>query len=166
MDSPRRQVVADQAPATETAASAASAIYPQVKLTPTQYTVLRRVNAFVNRAIAYESDMDQYHVDDYWVAPGVQPGARRDCEDYALEKRRQLINLGFPAAAMSLAIISTPEEKTHAVLIVTTTDADYVLDNLSSSIKVWHDTHYPWILRQGPQDDLSWFSLYPVRLVN
>jgi predicted transglutaminase-like cysteine proteinase len=120
----------------------------------------------VNRAIGFETDMDQYHVEDYWVAPGVQPGARGDCEDYALEKRRQLINLGFPAAAMSLAIVSMPQEKTHAVLIVTTTDADYVLDNLSPSIKVWHDTKYPWIIRQGAADDLTWFSLYPTRLAH
>ena len=134
-------------------------LYPEVRLTPSQYAILRRINGFVNRAIIPETDMDQYQVDDYWVAPGVQPGARGDCEDYALEKRRELIMQGFPAAAMSLAIVSLPFEKTHAVLIVTTTDADFVLDNLSPMLRVWRDTHYPWLIRQGPKDDLDWFSV-------
>lgn len=138
-------------------------VYPQVRLTPAQYEVLRKINGFVNRAIIPETDADQYHMDDYWVAPGVQPGARGDCEDYALEKRRLLLAQGFPAAAMSLAIVSLPEEKNHVVLIVTTTDGDYVLDNLSSSVNDWRQAHYSWIVRQGPDDDLNWFSLFSAR---
>ncbi len=153
-----------QLPQKDQAATSPNApVYPQVRLTAAQYDVLRKVNAYVNRAIAPETDADQYHIDDYWVAPGVQPGARGDCEDYALEKRRILLAAGFPAAAMSLAIVSLPEEKNHVVLIVTTTDGDFVLDNLSPEVNDWRQAHYSWVIRQGPDDDLNWFSLFPAR---
>ncbi len=136
-------------------------IYPRVQLTPSQYQVLTRINGLVNRVIRPTTDMDYYHVEDYWVAPGLADGVAGDCEDYALEKWTLLRQQGFPAAAMSLAMVSLPDDKRHVLLIVTTTDGDYILDNLSTWVKPWTQTYYSWMTRQGPDDDLKWFSLLP-----
>ncbi|WP_443750143.1 transglutaminase-like cysteine peptidase [Asticcacaulis solisilvae] len=144
------------APADDTAP-----IYPRVDLTPSQYQVLTRINSLVNRVIRPTTDMAYYHVEDYWVAPGLADGVAGDCEDYALEKWTLLRQQGFPAAAMSLALVSVPDDKRHVILIVTTTDGDYILDNLSTWVKPWTQTYYSWMTRQGPDDDLKWFSLLP-----
>ncbi len=133
-------------------------VYRQVMLTPTQFQIMRRINDLVNHSIWPETDMAHYGVEDYWVAPGIGPGISGDCEDYALEKRELLLQEGFPAAAMSLATADLPSEKMHVVLIVSTTEGDYVLDNLAGT-KIWHKAHYKWLERQGPEDDLKWFSL-------
>lgn len=135
-------------------------VYRQVVLTPTQFQIMRRINDLVNHSIWPETDMSHYGVEDYWVAPGIGPGISGDCEDYALEKRELLMQEGFPAAAMSLATADLPSEKMHVVLIVSTTEGDYVLDNLAGT-KIWYRAHYTWLDRQGPEDDLKWFSLQP-----
>ena len=136
-------------------------LYPRVQLTPSQFQVLTRVNSIVNRVIRPTTDEAYYGVADYWVAPGLADGVAGDCEDYALEKWTLLRQQGFPAGAMSLAMVSVPEDKQHVVLIVTTTDGDYILDNLSTWVKPWTQTYYSWLTRQGPDDDLKWFSLLP-----
>lgn len=136
-------------------------VYPRVQLMPSQYQVLTRVNSLVNRVIRPTTDEAYYGVGDYWVAPGLADGVAGDCEDYALEKWTLLRQQGFPAAAMSLAMVSVPEDKQHVVLIVTTTEGDYILDNLSTWVKPWTQTYYSWLTRQGPEDDLKWFSLLP-----
>lgn len=136
-------------------------VYPRVALTPSQYQVLSRINTLVNRVVRPTTDEAYYHVEDYWVAPGLSDGVAGDCEDYALEKWTLLRQQGFPAAAMSLAMVSLPDDKQHVLLIVTTTDGDYILDNLSTWVKPWTQTYYSWMTRQGPDDDLKWFSLLP-----
>lgn len=154
--SPSPQAEAPVAPPAET-----PAVYPRVQLTPSQYQVLARVNTLVNRVIRPTTDMAYYGVEDYWVAPGLADGVAGDCEDYALEKWTLLRQQGFPAAAMSLAMVSLPEDKRHVLLIVTTTEGDYILDNLSGWVKPWTQTYYSWMTRQGPDDDLKWYSLLP-----
>ena len=154
-----------ETPQTETplaaAAPEAAPIYPRVQLTPSQFQVLTRVNSLVNRVVRPTTDENYYGVDDYWVAPGLADGVAGDCEDYALEKWTLLRQQGFPSAAMSLAMVSLPEDKQHVLLIVTTTEGDYILDNLSTWVKPWTQTYYSWITRQGPDDNLKWFSLLP-----
>jgi len=150
-----------QAEAPLAATQDAAPIYPRVDLTPSQYQVLTRINTLVNRVIRPTTDQAYYHVEDYWVAPGLADGVAGDCEDYALEKWTLLRQQGFPAAAMSLAMVSLPDDKQHVLLIVTTTDGDYILDNLSTWVKPWTQTYYSWMTRQGPDDDLKWFSLLP-----
>ncbi|MGZ3298712.1 MAG: transglutaminase-like cysteine peptidase, partial [Asticcacaulis sp.] len=123
--------------------------------------VVAGINDRVNHAIHAETDQEIYHMGDYWTAPGLEPGARGDCEDFALEKRRLLIAAGVPAAALSIAILRTPAGEAHAVLIVSARQGDFVLDNLQPEVKAWQMTGYSWISRQGPGDDLSWVSLAP-----
>src|SRR6185312_16004604 len=135
------------------------AAYVRINLdTPTMAMVIA-LNDRVNQGIKPATDSEIYHVADYWVAPGIGPGVRGDCEDYALEKRRLLIASGIPASALSIAIVRTPAGEVHAVLVLSARQGDYVLDNLHGEVKAWQLTGYSWISRQAPGDDLAWVSL-------
>jgi len=141
--------------------NARPAAYIRVDLNEPTMAMVIALNDRVNHAIKAETDQDIYHVGDYWVAPGLEPGARGDCEDFALEKRRLLIASGVPAAALSIAIVRTPAGEAHAVLVLSAEQGDYVLDNLHGEVKAWQLTGYSWISRQAPGDDLGWVSLAP-----
>ncbi len=67
-------------------------------LTRASWQQLLAVNADVNAKIVPETDQDNYHVAEYWTYPA---DGRGDCEDIALEKRRELIadRLGSERAA-------------------------------------------------------------------
>ncbi|MGZ3304368.1 MAG: transglutaminase-like cysteine peptidase [Asticcacaulis sp.] len=123
--------------------------------------IVRSVNDEVNRIMRGATDEQVYHIADYWNAPDLVPGVRGDCEDYALEKRRLLIQHGIPAAALSIAIVKTRLGDDHAVLIVSSQQGDFVLDNLQYDVRSWRRTGYDWISRQGPGDELGWVSLEP-----
>ncbi len=135
--------------------------YTRVELNAGTARVMRSVNDQVNRIMRGATDEQVYHVADYWNAPPLVPGVRGDCEDFALEKRRLLIENGFPAAALSIAIVRTRLGEDHAVLIVSTHQGDFVLDNLQFDVRPWRKTDYTWVSRQGPGDDLTWVSLAP-----
>ena len=142
------------------------AAYVRVNLdTPTMEMVIA-LNDKVNHAIKAETDQQIYHVADYWTAPGIGPGARGDCEDFALEKRRLLIESGIPSQALSIAIVRTPASEVHAVLVLSAEQGDYILDNLHGEVKAWQLTGYSWISRQAPGNDLGWVSLVPANPVH
>lgn len=119
--------------------------------------LLNRVNQGINMDIRPREDIEQYGVAEYWTLPltleGVTDG---DCEDYALEKRQALIEAGIPDTALFLAVGYSAMTGRHAVLMVSTDQGDYVLDNITPHILPWSQTAYSWRLRQMPGDLLSW----------
>ncbi len=135
--------------------------YYRVDMTGQALMLIRAVNDQVNGTMRAATDQQVYGIGDYWNDPALTNGVRGDCEDYALEKRRMLIEHGVPAAALSIAIVRTRRDEEHAVLVVTTTAGDYVLDNLTFDVRPWRRAGYTWISRQGPGDDLTWVSLAP-----
>ena len=135
--------------------------YTRIDMNARTANIVRNVNDQVNRIMRGATDAQVYHVSDYWNAPDLVAGVRGDCEDFALEKRRLLIANGIPAAAISIAIVRTRVGDDHAVLIVSSRQGDYVLDNLQYDVRPWRKAGYTWISRQGPGDDLSWVSLAP-----
>jgi len=135
--------------------------YVRIDMNARNANVVRQVNDEVNRIMRGATDWEVYHVADYWNAPPLVQGVRGDCEDFALEKRRLLIENGMPAAALSIAIVRTRLGEDHAVLIVSSWQGDYVLDNLQYDVRPWRKAGYTWISRQGPGDDLAWVSLAP-----
>ena len=95
-----------------------------------------------------------------WSLPLEHSGpASGDCEDYALEKQHLLIARGWPRSMLRLAVALHPKLGTHAVLIATTADGDFVLDNLSSKVRRWNQTGYVFLARQSPDDDLVWHAV-------
>jgi hypothetical protein len=73
---------------------------------------------------------------------------RLDCVGFVLAKRDALIRAGLPAEVLSPAVVRTRGGVVHAVLIVTTSDGDQVLDNLSPYVDPWRRVDYEWIKRQ------------------
>jgi len=140
-------------------------VYTRIDLDAPTMAMVIDLNDRVNHGIQPATDEEVYHVPDYWVAPGIGPGVRGDCEDYALEKRRLLIASGVPASALSIAIVRTPAGEVHAVLVLSAKQGDYILDNLHGEVKAWQVTGYSWISRQAPGDDLGWISLAPANPV-
>jgi predicted transglutaminase-like cysteine proteinase len=90
---------------------------------------LKKVNSKVNKSIKPRADKKGA---DVWSASTSGYG---DCEDYALAKRRALINAGVPSASLRLAYVKTRSGLDHAVLLVKTSKGTLVLDNLTSAIR-------------------------------
>lgn len=128
----------------------------QVQLTPAAFAQIARVNIQVNREIEQLSDMDHFGVEEYWTYPVDGKG---DCEDLVLEKKRRLVIMGFPREALLITVVRDHNGDGHAVLTVVTDRGDYILDNFTNEVKLWHATGYRYVKRQAPTDPNQWLSL-------
>lgn len=116
-----------------------------------QMKLLNKVNQQVNRDVRKANDSDLYGQEEYWALPRLVDGKLYgDCEDFALEKRRQLIAAGVPESSLSLAVAITARGEGHAVLMVSLKSGDWVLDNLTPWATPWADLNYRWVQRQVP----------------
>lgn len=105
----------------------------QVTMSPNLMAVLKQINSHVNRSIRPEADTA-----DVWE---LNPTSG-DCEDYVLSKRHALIRQGVSAGALRIAYTHTRRGEPHAVLVVRTSEGDYVLDNLTNSVKTLRSSGY------------------------
>jgi predicted transglutaminase-like cysteine proteinase len=119
---------------------------------------LNAVNRGVNAAIEPVSDQDLYGVTEYWTIPR---SGRGDCEDYALLKRQQLMQVGWPASALLLTVVLDEKGEGHAILTARTGTGDYILDNKTDEMKLWHRTPYKFVMRQSYLNPRLWMSLDP-----
>ena len=115
-----------------------------------------RVNREVNRRVRPTSDQAQYGRVEYWTLPG----KRGDCEDYALEKKRVLMQAGVRGDQLLLATALDRSGGAHAVLVLRTGSGDYVLDNLTDRIKPWGQTGYTFLRMQDPAAPQQWRALF------
>ena len=120
------------------------------------WKTLSRINRKVNDSIWPEDDLKHYGRAEYWTIPTDGYG---DCDDYAVTKRKELLDAGFPVSALRLAVVYSPRTERHAVLTVTTDKGDLVLDNMAETIVSWNATGYTWIERQAATDPMKWVSL-------
>lgn len=125
-------------------------------LTPRTLANLRRVNALVNRMIRPMSDMDHWGVVDQWDIPTDGYG---DCEDYALLKRKLLIEEGVPRQALLMTVVKDENAEGHAVLTVMTDRGEFVLDNMHDSVVAWEDLPYRFVKRQSQEDENLWVQI-------
>ena len=93
-----------------------------------------RVNEALNDQIRERDDWRTYGVSDYWTL-GRRYG---DCEDYIVAKKQALSAQGIASENLLYAVARNRRDAGyHAVLILRTTDGDYVLDNLRDRILPW-----------------------------
>lgn len=137
-------------------ASAASPV--ELALTAERWQQIQHVNTNVNAAIWPQDDEAHYGRAEYWTIPTDGYG---DCDDYALTKRKALIEAGVPIRALRIAIVLTPHNGRHAVLVVATNNGDFLLDNLTDAIIERHQSDYVWIEQQDAQYPREWISLMP-----
>jgi predicted transglutaminase-like cysteine proteinase len=121
---------------------------------------LKQVNDWVNHTIKPETDMDHYHMIQWWRYPDDGAGA---CHSYALLKRRLLIQAGWPRQALLMTIVHEADGEGHAVLTVETDRGEFILDNLTDDIVLWSKTPYRYYKRQSQDDPNVWVWLDDTR---
>lgn len=123
-----------------------------VKLTSSSWTRLQTVNSGVNAAVLPATDMQIYGVVERWDYPRLAG----DCEDYALEKRRELIAEGWPASSLLMTVVKDEVGDGHAVLTVRTDRGDFILDNKTDVVEAWDRTPYRFLKRQSTVNAGAW----------
>ena len=127
-----------------------------VALNAANWRTLNRINKEVNSAIEPVSNYDHWGTMlDHWDYPTDGKG---DCKIYALYKRKLLIDRGFPRQALLMTIVRDLEGQGHAILTVKTDRGDFILDNLTDSIRPWATTGYRYLKRQSQEDPNVWVS--------
>ena len=126
-----------------------------VELTRQLWAEIIAVNNSVNTRIIPRTDMEMWGKEEVWS----YPDRYGDCEDYALEKRRELMEKGVPAGDLLMTVVRQPNGAGHAVLTVHTSLGDYVLDNLEPRVLAWTDTKYRYLKRQSETDSGEWVSI-------
>ena len=97
-----------------------------VVLSNKAWTDLVRINKWVNENVKPMTDMDHWGVVEKWSYPDDGYG---DCEDYALLKRRMLMEAGWPREALLMTVVREKNGNGHAVLTVKTDKGEFILDN-------------------------------------
>lgn len=129
---------------------------PGPEVAATSIDDVRRINRWVNAHVAALSDADHWGVADRWDYPADEKG---DCEDYALLKRKLLMEAGFPRRSVLLTIVKDGRNDGHAVLMVKIKDSELILDNLTNELKPWDQTGYRFVKRQSEDDPNIWVQL-------
>src|SRR5690606_35324140 len=88
--------------------------------TPERLSELDEVNRYVNRRIRPTTDQELFGVTERWVIPTDQG----DCEDYALLKRKILIERGWPPSSLLMTVVRDELGEGHAVLTARTAQGD------------------------------------------
>lgn len=127
-----------------------------VALTRSLWATIVDVNNTVNTVITPRTDFELWGVEEKWSYPVNGMG---DCEDYVLEKRRRLIKAGIPASNLPITVVRQPNGAGHAVLTVSTSMGDFVLDNLEPRVLAWTETDYTYLKRQSPKHAGMWVSI-------
>lgn len=125
------------------------------EMSDAKWGMVRSVNATVNNSITPMTDKEIYGKDEVWA----YPTTAGDCEDFALLKRRILIQRGISPANLLLTVVRKPDGEGHAVLTLRTSHGDFVLDNLASNVKPWFNTPYSFIKRQSSANAGRWVTI-------
>ncbi len=120
------------------------------------WKLLAAVNATVNAAVKPMNDIDIYGKDEVWAYPDNGVG---DCEDYVLEKRRELARQGLSLSNLLITVVRKPDGEGHAVLTVRTGNGDFILDNLTDAVLQWDQTGYRFLKRQASNHTGRWVSI-------
>jgi len=133
----------------------------ELLLTEERWKTILKVNYQVNSSITPLTDKEIYGVEERWA----YPRTAGDCEDYALLKRKMLIDAGFSASDLLITVVLQPNGEGHAVLTVRTDRGDFILDNMRNKVMLWADTEYTYLKRQSANDPSRWVKLQDGRAV-
>ncbi|TIW55942.1 MAG: transglutaminase, partial [Mesorhizobium sp.] len=127
-----------------------------IELTRKLWAAIVNINNSVNTRITPRTDMEMWGKEEVWSYPDNGFG---DCEDYALEKRRALMNIGVPAGDLLMTVARQPNGDGHAVLTVRTSLGEFILDNLQPKVLAWTDTDYTYLKRQSTENSGVWVTI-------
>ncbi len=127
-----------------------------IMLTPETRADILKINEWVNENIYPLSDFEHWGVVEQWNYPDDGYG---DCEDYALLKRRMLMQAGLPREALLITAVKDGRGDGHAVLNVRTDRGDFILDIGNNELTPWYRIGYQFLKQQSPWDQNVWVSL-------
>lgn len=125
--------------------------------TPSRMRQLDEINRYVNKVIEPATDMELYGETERWTIPTT----KGDCEDYALLKRKLLIERGWPVSSLLMTVVRDEKGEGHAILTARLAQGDFVLDNKNDDIRIWNKVRYAFVMRQSYIDPRVWVSLDP-----
>ncbi len=125
-------------------------------LTDKRWSQLVQINNVVNAAVIPVTDKAYYKANEFWAYPDSGYG---DCEDFALAKRKALVDAGWNPSTLLMTVVRQPNGEGHAVLMVRTDRGDLVLDNQDGRVLVWNQTPYTYLKRQSQADAGQWVDL-------
>ncbi len=127
-----------------------------IVLTEKTWSDLIKVNNWVNDSIKAVTDVDHWGVVERW---NMGEDGYGDCEDYALLKRKMLMQAGWPREALLMTVVRDKKGEGHAVLTVKTNRGEFILDNQEAEILDWTKTGYKFVKRQSQADQNAWVGL-------
>ena len=127
-----------------------------IVLTSKTWDDLVKVNNWVNETIKPVTDMEHWGVVERW---NLGEDGYGDCEDYALLKRKMLVQAGWPREALLMTVVRDKKGEGHAVLTVKTNRGEFILDNQEAEVLAWNKTGYKFVKRQSQADQNTWVAL-------
>lgn len=126
-----------------------------MQLTEALWKSILEVNYTVNSSITPLTDLEIYGVEERWA----YPRSVGDCEDFALLKRKMLIDRGVDPADLLMTVVLQPNGEGHAVLTIRTDHGDFILDNMRNKVLLWSETEYTYLKRQSSSQPSRWVKL-------
>lgn len=128
----------------------------ETRVSGQQLDVAIRLNRQINRQVRSISDQAQYRTAEHWALPTARGG---DCEDFALLKKKRLIEAGFDPRTLLISTALDRNRVAHAVLVMRTAQGDFILDNLRDDVLHWRATGYTFLRMQDPSDPSRWTAV-------
>lgn len=128
---------------------------PAPKVSTRGWEIARQINRAVNARYIARTDREVYGREEVWA----YPTTFADCEDFALEKRKELAAAGFSLSDLLITVVRKPDGEGHAVLTLRTSDGDFILDNLDAEVMPWYATHYTFLKRQASFNTGRWVTI-------
>jgi predicted transglutaminase-like cysteine proteinase len=111
------------------------------------WRAIDQVNHEVN--MCYEGVKEPF--EEAMVAEDLRITRKGSCADFAYTKLLILMGGGIPSDCMGIAICEVPLVGTHAVLLVSTDQGDFVLDNRFPQVMTIADTIERYIWKSIPK---------------
>jgi predicted transglutaminase-like cysteine proteinase len=123
-----------------------------VVMTDALWSFLDDVNHHVNYTVEPVTDQAHWGHEEQWDLPYDGKG---DCEDYVLYKQKLLLDAKWPREALLITVVRDKKGEGHAVLVVSTSTGEYVLDNMTEAMLPWYETGYTFVKRQSQTSRIS-----------
>ena len=133
----------------------------RLQLTKGMWSKMITINGAINTQIRPRTDQEIWGREEVWSYP-VSEG---DCEDYVLLKRKLLIKAGVPEGSLLITVVRQSDGSGHAVLTVVTDRGDFVLDNLTGTVRLWSETEYRFLKRQSQVNPGRWVDILDQRRI-
>ncbi|MCK8780418.1 transglutaminase-like cysteine peptidase [Rhizobium sp. NTR19] len=128
---------------------------PARRMSEKDWATVRRINRSVNARYIAKTDKEAHGVEEVWS----YPVNFADCEDFALQKRRELAARGFSLSDLLMTVVRKADGEGHAILTLRTAEGDFVLDNLDNEVRPWYATTYTFLKRQATFNTGRWVSI-------